>query len=135
MKILLDTCAIFYINEQRRLKPDIVNVVDEAAQNGKLFVSLISAWEIGMLTAKGKTPITKNPSDYFQTFLRATGSQLCSLNAAILIGSSYLPGRIHGDPMDRLLIETARCEDLTLLTSDRDILAYGALGYVKTLAC
>ena len=52
-----------------------------------------------------------------------------------MIGSHYLPGRIHSDPMDRLLVETARRLDLTLVTSDRAILAYGALGHVKTLAC
>jgi PIN domain nuclease of toxin-antitoxin system len=37
--------------------------------------------------------------------------------------------------MDRLLIETARSQDLTLVTSDRAILAYGTEGHVKTLAC
>jgi PIN domain nuclease of toxin-antitoxin system len=37
--------------------------------------------------------------------------------------------------MDRLLIATARHFDYTLVTNDRAILAYGALGHVKTLAC
>ena len=135
MKILLDTCTMLYLSEQLRLKPSIVSAIDEAAQAAELFVSPISAWEIGMLVSKGRTPITKHPTDYFVSFLHETGAHICKLDVAILIGSSYLPGRIHADPMDRLLIETARSQDLTLVTSDRAILAYGRLGHVKTLAC
>lgn len=135
MKFLLDTCAIFYLSEQRRLTPNIVNLLDEAARDRRVFVSLFSAWEIGMLVSKGKTPITKNPLEYFQSFVREVDAQICAVDAATMIGSHYLPGRIHGDPMDRLLVETARRFDLTLVTSDRAILDYGALGHVKTLAC
>jgi PIN domain nuclease of toxin-antitoxin system len=135
MKFLLDTCAIFYLSEQRRLKPDIVNLLDDAARDGLLFVSLFSAWEIGMLVSKGKTPITKNPMEYFESFVKEVDAKICSVDAAIMIGSHYLPAPIHGDPMDRLLVETARRLDLTFVTSDRAILAYGALGHVKTLAC
>lgn len=135
VRILLDTCTIIYVTEKKRLKPNLVALIDEAAQQGQLWVSLISAWEIGMLASKGKLPLTKNPTDYFETFLREADARICRIDAAIMIGSHYLPGKIHGDPMDRLLIESARNCDLTLVTSDRVILAYGAQGHVKTLAC
>jgi PIN domain nuclease of toxin-antitoxin system len=135
MRLLLDTCSIFYVSEQRRLLPEIVAHLDKSSRSGQLYVSLVSAWEIAMLASKGKTPITKHPQDYFESFLGETGAQLCRLDASIMIGSNYLPGRIHGDPMDRLLIESARSLNLTLVTSDRAILAYGAEGHVKTLAC
>ena len=46
-----------------------------------------------------------------------------------------LPGAVHGDPMNRILISTARTLDLILVTSDRPILKYGADGNVRTLAC
>ena len=135
MKFLLDTCAIFYLTEERRLQPNIVNLLDEAARDGQLHVSLFSAWEIGMLVSRGKTPITKNPLEYFESFVRKVDAQICAVDAETMIGAHYLPGRIHGDPMDRLLIETARRLDLTFVTSDRAILAYGAAGHVKTLGC
>ena len=135
MKILLDTCAIFYIAEQSRLTPDLIASLDEAAHSGKLCVSLISAWEIGMLAARSRVRMTRDPSDYFQSFMDETGALLCSLDAAIMTGSSYLPGVLHADPMDRLLIETARSQDLTLMTSDRAILTYGREGHVKTMPC
>lgn len=42
---------------------------------------------------------------------------------------------LNNDPIDRILIATAREHDLTIITRDRAILAYGAAGHVKTLAC
>jgi PIN domain nuclease of toxin-antitoxin system len=49
--------------------------------------------------------------------------------------SSYLPAPVHNDPTDRIIIATAREHDLTIITRDRAILAYGAAGHVKTLVC
>jgi len=46
-----------------------------------------------------------------------------------------LPQLIHKDPIDRILIATARENDLTIITRDRAILSYGAAGHVRTLAC
>ena len=135
MSILLDTCAIFYVAEDRYIGKLSRTAVYEAASHDALWVSLASAWEIGKLASQGRTAIAKNPLAFFKFFLTQTGAQICELNADMMINSSFLPGRIHGDPMDRLLIESARHLNLTLLTSDRAILAYGAEGHVKTLAC
>lgn len=41
-----------------------------------------------------------------------------------------LPGRFHKDPADRILVSTARMNDLTLVTADERMLAYRA---VRTL--
>ena len=53
----------------------------------------------------------------------------------LLIESSYLPGKFHKDPVDRILVATARFHGYALVTSDRAILNYGQEGYLKTLAC
>jgi PIN domain nuclease of toxin-antitoxin system len=37
----------------------------------------------------------------------------------------------HRDPFDRMLVAQAQCEDLTLMTTDRQLLKYA----VKTLWC
>jgi PIN domain nuclease of toxin-antitoxin system len=52
-----------------------------------------------------------------------------------MVSSSNLPGQIHGDPMDRILIATARALNLILVTSDRPILRYAEAGHLRTLAC
>jgi PIN domain nuclease of toxin-antitoxin system len=42
-----------------------------------------------------------------------------------------LPDPIHRDPADRIIIATARLEDLTIITTDRLILDYP---HVKSLS-
>ena len=64
-----------------------------------------------------------------------SGVVLQGLTADILIDSSLLPGEIHGDPADRIIIATARALDLTVVTRDRHILDYAARGHVRALAC
>jgi PIN domain nuclease of toxin-antitoxin system len=53
----------------------------------------------------------------------------------VLIASSFLPGSPPSDPIDRIIIATARENDLTLVTRDRKILAYGEAGYISVLKC
>ena len=61
--------------------------------------------------------------------------RLAELSPDILIAASFLPGTPPRDPMDRILIATARELAATLVTRDRAMLAYGEKGNVSVLAC
>ena len=61
--------------------------------------------------------------------------RLADLTPAIFIDSSFLPGQPPRDPADRIIIATARENDLTILTRDRLILEYAKAGNVRALAC
>ena len=52
-----------------------------------------------------------------------------------LVNSSNLPGDLHRDPADRIIIATARELGMTILTRDRMILDYAARGHVSAMAC
>lgn len=101
----------------------------------QLCVSAMSAWEIGMLIGKGRLPTTKSAISWFNDFVEEVEMPVLPASPDILIASSFLPQPIHNDPTDRILIATAREHDLTIITRDRAILSYGALGHVKVLAC
>jgi PIN domain nuclease of toxin-antitoxin system len=133
--VLLDTCAILYLAEDVMATPEVKASVEGAANANRLFVSPVSAWEIGRLAAAGKLALRIEPFTYFQRFLSLTGSHLADMGPEVLVASSFLPGHFHKDPMDRVLVETARRFDCTLVTRDHAILAYGKDGHVKTLAC
>jgi PIN domain nuclease of toxin-antitoxin system len=133
--LLLDTCAIVFAAMGTKMNPAAIEAIDVAIDAGNIRISAISAWEIGMLMSKNRIASTSEPLDFFNQALARTLGKKCELTAEILVSSSYLPGQLHGDPMDRILIATARAHDLTLVTSDRAILDYGAAGYVKTLEC
>ena len=57
------------------------------------------------------------------------------LIATIAITASFLPVPFHTDPADRLLVATAREMNVTPMTRDSEILAYGDAGNVKTQRC
>jgi PIN domain nuclease of toxin-antitoxin system len=42
---------------------------------------------------------------------------------------------LHADPVDRLIIATARHLGMPIVTSDRKILAYAEAGHVAAIAC
>lgn len=135
-KLLLDTCAVLYVTRQERMDEASVVAMDEAFDMGEAIgVSPISAWEIGLLAERGRLPTTVAPLRYFQSFVGLPGMRVEQLTPSILVESSFLPGPIHRDPADRILIATARALDLTIVTRDRLILEYAAKGHVRALAC
>ncbi len=133
--LLLDTCAIIFSSENQHLSPEVAAQIENAGALGMLFVSPISSWELGRSVSHRRLALATDPLNFFLQFIEVTSARLCSMGPEYLVASSFLPGPVHKDPFDRILIETARRENLWLVTSDRAILAYGRQGHVKTLAC
>lgn len=71
----------------------------------------------------------------FQSAIEQPDVELAPLDQSILIESSFLPGDIHSDPADRIIIATARANDFTVVTRDSAILDYARQGYVRAIAC
>ena len=135
-RFLLDTCAVIWFAHDEPLSAEtdaLFEDVDMASE--RLMVSAMSAWEIGMLIGKGRLPTTKEAIGWFQDFVARSRVEIMPASAEVLIASSFLPQPIHNDPIDRILIATAREHDLTIITRDRAILSYGVAGHVKVLAC
>ena len=100
-------------------------LIDKATQSGDLRVSVISVWEIGMLEAKGRLALKMSCTEWVNQALATPGLSLLLLTSEIAIESSRLPGEIHADPADRILIATARITGAQLLTADQRLLDYG----------
>ena len=133
--LLFDTCAILYIANKTKIAVGARAAFEQAFDRNHAFISAISALEIGQLSSRKRASSPSNPFRFFHGFSALPGVSLCALSPDVLLQSSYLPRWQHKDPVDRILVATARKHDLTLATSDRAILAYGAQGHVKTLAC
>jgi PIN domain nuclease of toxin-antitoxin system len=133
--LLLDTCAMLFLADETRIDAEAQWEISEAAYDGRLYLSPISAWEIGVGVSKGRLNLPLAPLDFIEEFIERMQVKLSPLTPAIMVSSSSLPGRIHGDPMDRILIATARALNLILVTSDRPILKYAEAGHLRTLAC
>lgn len=104
-------------------------------QGDPVLVSPITAWEVGLLVARGRLAIPTNPQAWFERLMQAPHVSLAALTPAVLIASSFLPDAPFRDPADRILTATAREFGLTLVTRDRALLAYAKAGHLRAIAC
>ncbi|WP_115669094.1 type II toxin-antitoxin system VapC family toxin [Ciceribacter selenitireducens] len=133
---LLDTCFVIWMSRQEMLAPLSLEMLAESRVRAiPSYVSTATAWEMAMLLSKGRIRETRDVDHWYRDFLRDGGFAEQPVTARTFMASCFLPQPIHNDPIDRILIATARENDLTIITRDRAILSYGALGHVKVLAC
>jgi PIN domain nuclease of toxin-antitoxin system len=134
--LLLDTHAAVWIAEDQPLATGAVEAIDAAYRAGStVFVSAITAWEIGLLVSRNRLSLVARPERWFQRLLAIPGVRLADLSPDILIASSFLPGTPPRDPADRIILATARDLGATLITRDRLLLKYGEDGQVSTIPC
>ena len=122
---LLDTHVwIWLVNGEKKMeKGPLVRRLRENP-SVSLRVSVLSVWEVGMLEAKGRNELPLGCLEWVQRALEAPGLALVPLTTEVAIASSRLPGAFHGDPIDRILVATARDLGMALVTQDSRILAY-----------
>jgi PIN domain nuclease of toxin-antitoxin system len=125
---LLDTHA--WLWAQRR---DLANAsakflseVEQWQQFAHAYISDVSVLELARLSAALRIDLGTSIDQFVHDATRDDGLQLLPLTTRIL-------GEIHRDPSDRLLVATAREHGLTLVTRDKDLLAYGRKGHLSVL--
>lgn len=124
--LLLDTHVWlwFLAGEAERMSADAVELLRRGAAGAGLLVSDISVWEIGNKSAKGKLTLLPSVSKWVQRAEQISGFSFVPLDRDTLLLSTQLPGNVHGDPADRMLIATAATRNIPLLTADGLILTY-----------
>ncbi|MBX3025147.1 type II toxin-antitoxin system VapC family toxin [bacterium] len=136
MPLLLDTCAAIWIAEDQPIASAAAAALDAAAAAGRpVFVSPMSAWEIGLLVARSRLTISISPEAWFRRLLAVPGVALAATDPAALIASSFLPGCPPRDPVDRILAATARACGYRLVTRDAGLLAYAEEGHLAAIGC
>jgi PIN domain nuclease of toxin-antitoxin system len=134
--LLLDTCSAIWVAERDVISDQAIDALNEAVdRDNPVYVSMISSWEIGLLVARGRLPLSMDPLAWFERLLEIPGVRLADISPRILVGSSFLPGRPPNDPMDRIILATAREGGYRLMTRDKHLLAYADEGHVQAIAC
>jgi PIN domain nuclease of toxin-antitoxin system len=136
--VLLDTCAVIWLANGDSLRDQADSKIIQAALTEGVFVSPISAWEIGMLgrpEAGRAVMFLPDAATWFARFMNGPAIRLAAFTPDIAIAASALPDPLHGDPADRLLIATARHLSMPIVTRDAKILAYAAAGHVSAIPC
>lgn len=120
MRLLLDTHIWLWSALQphrisRRVAKELSHLENE------LWLSPISIWELTFLHRKGRTKTPQDiPSWVARSMeeLRLTEAPL-TIEVALAVSSLDFP---HGDPADHFLAATAKVFDLTLVTSDANLI-------------
>ena len=133
--ILLDTCALIWIMNKAPVLPAALDRDRTRRQSRRTVLSPVSAWEIGILVTRGRLVLDVSAEVYVSRAFSRPGVQIAALTPEIAVRSSHLPGTLHGDPADRMLVATAMLMGLKLMTRDRRILDYAAQGHLSASPC
>jgi PIN domain nuclease of toxin-antitoxin system len=131
-KLVLDTHVwLWAMIGDMSLTLNFRKAFEHALKMHHVLISPISVWEIGMLVAKDRLQIDMDSQEWIDQALDVPGIKLSAITPRIAIQSTRLPGTIHGDPADRILVATAHEENAVLVTCDGKLLEYGKDKYVN----
>jgi PIN domain nuclease of toxin-antitoxin system len=133
--ILLDTHIWVWLMDgsAKQIGPTCRRTLEKAAVESSLLVSVMSLWEIAMLDVKARIQLSLDIRAWVDKALTAPGARLQSVTPAIAVDSTRLPSGLHGDPVDRILVATARRVGASLATRDRRILEYARSGHLQVI--
>lgn len=126
---------MIWIVEDEPISAEATEALNRAAGGDEIFVSPMTAWEIGLLMARGRLSSPITPQAWFRRILEQPGVALAEMVPDVLIASSFLPGEPPRDPVDRILAATAREFGYSLMTRDRALLDYARQGHLEATAC
>ncbi len=119
---LFDTHALLFWNNKEFVSEEFVNFFDKHVQQGRLYISSISFWEIALLVKKDRIAIS-DVQAWKNEILNNTNIQLIEPSVSELIDSTLLPD-YNKDPFDRLLISQANQNNLLIVTKDKEFHKY-----------
>ena len=129
--IVLDTHAwLWWVSSPEYLSETAKQTIDEAATGKNIFISSISAWEIAILVSRGRLKLTMNPADWVAASEALPFFDFVPVSNSIALKSVQLPGILHNDPADRIIIATTVSLGAVLVTKDEKIRNYP---HVKTV--
>jgi PIN domain nuclease of toxin-antitoxin system len=133
--LLLDThCWLWaQLGLIQKLSKAALDAIRRAESKGNLRISVISIWELAMLEKRGRVALPMNVRTWVDEALSKPGIDVAPLTGEIMIESVYLPGDLHGDPADRMLVATARVLGATLLTKDDQLIRYSRQRLVRAI--
>jgi len=131
--LLLDTHAWVWTVEgdARRVGGRARRLISQAGAGDAVRVSAATLFEIVALHVAGRLRLSLPPERWIDTSLERSGVRLAELTRDVAVDAGFIPRTALPDPLDRLLVATARQLDATLLTADSGVLAYARTGNVR----
>lgn len=129
--IVLDTHVwVWWLSESHPFSTKVRHLLSEAKTRRAVYISSISMWEFAQLAMRGRLQLTIDYTDWIAQAESLPFTNYVPVDNHIALKSVQLPGPLHQDPADRLIIATALSLGATLITKDEKIARYP---HVKTL--
>ena len=126
--LLLDTHVWIWTVEgdDKRLGRRSRSLLASFEARGAIRVSPMSVFEIVALHTLGRLRLTRTPERWIADALDAGGIRIGELSRDVVMDAGHIPREALADPIDRLLVATARQLDAALMTADTRILEYAS---------
>jgi PIN domain nuclease of toxin-antitoxin system len=128
--LLLDTHVWIWSvqGDTRRVGRRARQLLARAEARAEIRVSVMTVFEVAALHALGRLRLARPLDQWIREALRGAGVYLAEISPDIAIDAGAIPRESLADPLDRLLVASARQLDATLLTGDARILDYASEG-------
>ncbi len=129
--IVLDTHVwVWYLNNSDQTSEEASASIERAKEEKKIYISCISTWEILILEKKNRLKFTTSASLWIRKSENLSFLEFVPINNTIVELSTTLPGKLHQDPADRLILATAHYLGFPLITKDKKLRDYP---HIKTI--
>jgi PIN domain nuclease of toxin-antitoxin system len=120
MKYLIDTHVALWVLKGEPLSAASKEILDDVT--AEVYVSMASAWEIAIKVSNGKLKYTGGVKAFLSD-VKLNEFKIINIKESHIALVESLEYH-HRDPFDRLLIATAKAENMIILTADENIHKY-----------
>lgn len=122
MRLLLDTHVfIWFVLSPSQLSATALAAIQNP--QSRIFLSLVSAWEMGIKSGLGKLSLTQPIEPFIEDQARRNRFEILPITLPHIAAVERLPQH-HRDPFDRLLIAQSITEAMPLISADHSFDAY-----------
>ncbi len=120
--IVLDTHVwVWWASGRPPLPPKARRLIGAAVDQGAVYLSSISVWEVAQLVSRGRIELTMDVATWVAKSEAMPFLHFIAVDNAIALKSVQLPEPFHPDPADRIIMATALALGFPLVTRDEKI--------------
>jgi PIN domain nuclease of toxin-antitoxin system len=130
--LLVDTHVLYRwrVEPEKLTRPQLRALRNAERRSAIVSVSSITLWELALLAERGRIE-RKIPLDVWLAELVSQPLiEVLPITPEIAAKGAQLGSKFHNDPADRIIVATARCHRLKLLTSDERIRDWGGVSVI-----
>jgi PIN domain nuclease of toxin-antitoxin system len=123
MKYLIDTHVVLWaVDDSKELSKTAREILQN--KNALILVSMASLWEFSIKYGMGKLKFNGGLFRLYEHIKNADITIYPIIKSHLSAFIELPPMENHKDPFDRLLVATAKAENMTILTADENIHKY-----------